>query len=46
MSGNIDVNHDGISDLIIGSPYAKANTKNLAETTTVIFWKEDMEKRD
>ena len=46
VSGNVDVNHDGISDLIIGSPNASPNNKNQAGTTTVIFWKEDMERRD
>ena len=37
VSGNVDVNHDGISDLIIGSPYASPNSKSIAGTTTVIF---------
>ena len=32
-----DVNHDGISDLIIGSPFASPNNKTQAGTTTVIF---------
>ena len=37
VSGNVDVNHDGISDLIIGSPHASPNNKSKAGTTTVIF---------
>ena len=47
MSGKVDVNHDGISDLIIESPYATANSRTNAGTTTVIFgkktWKEEID---
>ena len=47
VSGKVDVNHDGISDLIIGSPNASPNNKNQAGTTTVIFgrktWKGEID---
>ena len=47
MSGKVDVNHDGISDLIIGSPWASPNNKSNAGTTTVIFgrktWKGEID---
>ena len=47
VSGKVDVNHDGISDLIIGSPYASPNSKSIAGTTTVIFgrktWKGEID---
>ena len=37
VSGKVDVNHEGISDLIIGSPSASPHSKSNAGTTTVIF---------
>ena len=47
VSGKVDVNHDGISDLIIGSPFASPNSKSSAGTTTVIFgrktWKGEID---
>ena len=47
MSGKVDVNHDGISDLIIGSPNASPNSKINAGITTVIFgrktWKGEID---
>ena len=47
VSGKVDVNHDGISDLIIGGPWASPNNKSNAGTTTVIFgrktWKGEID---
>ena len=46
VSGKVDVNHDGISDLIIGSPNASPKQQEQCRNNNSDIWKEDMERRD